>query len=290
MAAFRRIPLANIRPPAQPLRLGIDDVELDELAASIRAIGIKQPLVVKPADNGTFEVVAGHRRYLAALRAGLTSAPCMVEDAGGDVDAIMLHENIRRADLSPVEEAYAFLRAFELVGKDTDKVAELLKVKRELVERRLNLLSGSVEVLEALQAGAISVGVAEELNRMILQSDRLFYLDYAKRGGATVALVRQWRSEANVRAELEERARAAAAGATSPAAPAPAPSYNPDDYTHHAKPHELSASTEVRDCLFCSLKAEEWRMFKVCVCRDCMTEWRRRQLGAAAGDGDGRHP
>lgn len=179
--------------PAAPLRAAIEEGPLDELAESIRELGLLQPLVVRVVGE-KFEVIAGHRRLLATRKVGLPRVACLVVDSGGDdeVIAARLHENIMRRDISPVEEAALYAELYEKL-LDVDLVAKLVKRSRAVVEERLTLLTGDQEVMNQLQAGMISLGVAGQLNKVHDQGVRRYLLEYAVRDGASVEKVRNWR-------------------------------------------------------------------------------------------------
>jgi ParB/RepB/Spo0J family partition protein len=189
-----KIGINELREPAQVARATIDEQGLDELAESIRRVGVINPLTVKEVDGG-YEVVAGHRRLLAARRAGMVALPCLVRSArDADPTAIKLHENLYWQELTPVEEAAFFAELLPTCGNDTDQLAALVKQTRSYVEGRLNLLNGDPEVLAAVAARRISLGVGEELNKIAREKDRRYYLGWAIETGATRSTVRQWRA------------------------------------------------------------------------------------------------
>ena len=195
-----KISIHELREPRQVARATLDEQGLDELAESIRRVGVINPLVVKEVDGG-YEVVAGHRRLLAGRRAGLVALPCLVRSArDADPTAIQLHENLYRQELTPVEEAAFFAELLPGCDNDTDKLCALVKQSRTYVEGRLLLLQGDPEVLAAVEQREISLGVGEELNKIKRETDRHYYLKWAKETGATRATVRTWRqiSEAQV--------------------------------------------------------------------------------------------
>jgi ParB/RepB/Spo0J family partition protein len=179
--------------PEQPLRASIEEGPLVELAESIRQLGLLQPLVVRKSGD-KFEVIAGHRRLLATRMVGLPRVQCLVVDGDSDdeVIAARLHENVYRQDISPVEEAALYAELFEKL-LDVDAVAKLVKRSRTVVEKRLTLLSGDRAVLNAVQSGQISAGVAEQLNKVRSEGVRRYLLEFAIRDGASVEKVRQWR-------------------------------------------------------------------------------------------------
>jgi len=204
-----KIAIAELREPTRVARAALDEAGLDELAASIRKIGLINPLTVKEVDGG-YEVVAGHRRLLAARRAGLVAVPCLVRSKrDADPRALQLHENLYRVELSPVEEAAWFAELLPECGNDTDRLAQLVKQSRNYVESRLLLLQGDAEVLAAAAAHEITLGVAEELNKCVKAEDRAEGLHWARAGQMTVAQAKQWRVTRNL------------AAATPPAVPVP---------------------------------------------------------------------
>lgn len=164
-----------------------------ELAESIREVGLIQPIVVRPVGE-VFEVIAGHRRLLACRSIPLDPVPCAVLDGASDGDtmAARLHENLYRQDMTPVEEAVTYAELFEHLG-DVDKVASMVHRSRDVVERRLALLSGDELVRTALHEKKISAGVAEELNKIAHEQSRRYLLEHAISDGATVSKVREWR-------------------------------------------------------------------------------------------------
>lgn len=197
-----------VDPPPAPIRARMDTLELAELARSIAVVGIIEPLIVVPR-GGRYEVVAGHRRYLAAAAAGLVKLPCVVFDERHTaLDAVQLHENLYREDLNPVEEARRFETLLVTCGDDVDALAALVRQSRDYVETRLLLLSGDGEVRDALATRSISLAVARELNKVRDDAYRKMFLDSAVQGGATAKVVLGWRVRANAGMAAEE-ARAA---------------------------------------------------------------------------------
>src|SRR5579859_5967110 len=180
-----KISITEIFPPAHAARANIDEAQLRELAESMKRVGLIEPLIVERVEGG-FEVIAGHRRLLASQMAGLVTLNCMVrEDSDPPAAALKIQENLYREDLSPVEEAAFYAELFDTLGQDVDKVCELVHQSRNYVEKRLLLLAGDAVVLQALVDKQIVLGVAEEINKIVLQSDRRYYLDWAVRVGAT---------------------------------------------------------------------------------------------------------
>lgn len=217
------IPLEKIRGPELDVRASQDFAGLQELADSIKDIGLLQAPTVKPAGDG-FEIVTGNRRRLACKMLGLAAIKCLVLDAedGGDLVAMRLHENIVRKDMTPVEEAAVYAELFEQAG-DIDKVAAMCHRTRELVERRLALLSGDPGVRDALHEGKIVLTVAEELNQVRDEGTRAYLLRHAIESGVTAETARAWRREyAHVNlSEINAAQPPSAAGVIEPVGPNP---------------------------------------------------------------------
>lgn len=190
---LKEIPLGLIDSPVLPSRSTMDEVALDELAASIRRHGLLQPMVVGRVGD-RFEVIAGHRRFLACGRAGLVVAPAIVyASVDAAKEGLKYAENRFREELSPADEAIWFSELLERdCGGDVDQLCAQLHEKRSYVENRLALLAGDPQVFEALQQGKIKVGVAQQLNRCTHAEYRRWLLHQAIVGGATVAVVVGW--------------------------------------------------------------------------------------------------
>jgi ParB family chromosome partitioning protein len=217
----REIPLWLLDPPPNPSRVGMEEHELEELARSIRLNGLIQPLIVA-RDGARYQIVAGHRRSIAAERAGLVAVECRVyPTVTTALMAVQYAENRFRADLSAAEEAILFSDLLEReAGGDVDALCELIGERRTYVEGRLNLFSGDELVFKALLEKKISIGVAHKLNEIDDQRMCRYYLDAAIRGGATIAVVTGW-----VQQWKQDSQYTASAGA--PPSPSPAPSAVP---------------------------------------------------------------
>lgn len=193
---LREIPIGLIDEPALASRTQMDDAKMDDLVASIRSIGFVSVLVVVQV-GGRYEVVAGHRRRIAAGRAGIVAVPCLVYPSKDDaVEAIQHAENKHREDLNPADESIWFAQLLEKHPEGgTDGVAARVGETRAYVEGRLALLSGCEMTFNALAAGRIGIGVAQELNRCSNPQYRAMLLDQAIRNGATKSIVSGWIAE-----------------------------------------------------------------------------------------------
>lgn len=153
-----------IRPnPYQP-RKDFPEASLDELAASIRQLGIIQPLTVRGLGNGRFELISGERRLRAARRAGLKKVPAYIREADTETMLEMaLVENVQREDLNPVEVALGYQRLIEEIGLTQEDVADKVGKNRTTVSNALRLLRLPPRVQASLRDGSISAGHARAL-------------------------------------------------------------------------------------------------------------------------------
>jgi ParB family chromosome partitioning protein len=160
----RALPVDAITPnPRQP-RSQFDEDELTELAESVRLVGVLQPVVVRPAGDGRWELVMGERRWRAARLAGLDSVPALVRDTPDDDllrDALI--ENIHRAALNPLEEAAAYRQLLDDFGVTHEELASRLGRSRAHVTNTLRLLNLPAEVQTKLAAGVLTAGHARAL-------------------------------------------------------------------------------------------------------------------------------
>jgi len=164
LGGLSSLPIASIEPhPDQPRR-HFDDAALDELAASIAARGVIQPVIVRPLGAGRYQLVAGERRWRAAQRAQLHEIPALVRDLSErEVMALALIENIQREDLNPIEEARAYHRLAESEGMTQADIARMVDKSRSHVANFQRLLSLPDPVLELVETGALSMGHARAL-------------------------------------------------------------------------------------------------------------------------------
>lgn len=164
---LHHLPIESLRSgPWQP-RKHMDPARLEELADSIRVRGIVQPIVVKAAGDGRYEIIAGERRWRAAQVAGLDQVPAIVRDVPDNVAlAIALIENIQRDDLNPVEEARAIARLIEEHEMTHQNVADAIGRSRSAVSNLLRLLELIEPVLQRLEAGELEMGHARALRAL----------------------------------------------------------------------------------------------------------------------------
>jgi ParB family chromosome partitioning protein len=194
---LHELPVADVEPnPNQP-RVHFDEEALTELTESIRAVGVLQPVLVRPLEDGRFQLVAGERRWRAARRAGLSTIPAIVrtaDDAASVEHALV--ENLHREDLSALEEAAAYQQLLDDFGLTHDEVARRVGKSRATVTNTLRLLQLPPRVQQLLNEGRLTAGHAKAL---LALPDRA-----AREALADEAAEQQW----SVRA-VEEAVRAA---------------------------------------------------------------------------------
>ena len=163
-AAATELPVHLLYPnPHQP-RARVREGGLDDLAQSIRAQGVIEPLVVRPRPAGGFEIIAGERRWRAAERAGLASVPVVVRDVDDrQAMAMALIENIQREDLTPLEEARSLKALLAEFAFTHEALAEAVGRSRAAVSNLLRLLNLAPGARELLETGALEMGHARAL-------------------------------------------------------------------------------------------------------------------------------
>lgn len=156
-------PVDKIRPNEDQPRQAFDEDKLKELAESIRANGVMQPILVRRLDGG-YQIIAGERRWRAARMAGLSAVPAMVKEASGTrMLELALIENIQREDLNPLEEAEAYRQLVEEHGLTQEELSERVGRQRSTVANTLRLLKLPEEVRRMLLTGDLSMGHARAL-------------------------------------------------------------------------------------------------------------------------------
>ena len=161
---FAELPVRSIVPNAQQPRQVFDDEALSELVHSIQEVGLMQPIVVRPAKGGGYELVAGERRLRATKKAGFKTIPALIRETADDQmlrDALL--ENLHRAALTPLEEAAAYKQLLEDFGGTQDELATRLGRSRPQISNTLRLLNLPPAVQRRVAAGVISAGHARAL-------------------------------------------------------------------------------------------------------------------------------
>ncbi len=152
--------------PEQP-RLAFDEATLEELAASIREHGVLQPILVRPLDDGRYQLIAGERRWRASKIAGRATIPALVEDIDDDTALeISIIENLQREDISPLDEAAMYDRMIRDHGYSIRKLAEKLGKDKGYLENRLRLADAPPEVRELVSLRKDTLSHAYELMKV----------------------------------------------------------------------------------------------------------------------------
>ena len=178
-ARLIELPIDSLSPnPNQP-RVHFDEATLEELAASIREIGVLQPVLARDLGNGAYQLVAGERRWRAARRAGLATIPAVVRKTD-DLSSVeqALVENLHRQDLTPLEEAAAYQQLIEDFGLTHEQVSARVGKSRSAVTNTLRLMTLPPSIQHLLADGRLSAGHARAL---LGSPDRAFQEDLARR-------------------------------------------------------------------------------------------------------------
>jgi ParB family transcriptional regulator, chromosome partitioning protein len=170
---LRELPVELVKPnPAQP-RKRFDDEALQGLAGSLAERGVVQPILVRPVAGGTYEIVAGERRWRAAQLAGLERIPAVVRDHDDAASLeVALVENMAREDLNPVEEARAVAALVEELGLSREDVGKRVGRSRVAISNLLRILDLPDETLELLESGRLTEGHGRALLMAPDQADR----------------------------------------------------------------------------------------------------------------------
>ncbi len=156
------IKIVDIEPNPEQPRSDFDEESLEELAMSIKEHGVITPIIVKRADNGFYQIVAGERRWRASKKAGLKKIPAIVKEFTDiQTQEVALIENLQRKDLNPVEEALGYKKLMEDFSLTQEEIAQKMGKSRSSVANSLRLLALSEEVLALVRKGELSFGHAK---------------------------------------------------------------------------------------------------------------------------------
>ncbi len=236
---LRELRVELISPNSKQPRRHFDELALQALADSLSERGVLQPVLVRPKSGGTYEIVAGERRWRAAQLAGLESIPALVRERD-DAEAIELAliENMARADLSPIEEAHACAALVEELGLTREEVGRRVGRSRVAVSNLMRLLDLPDEVIELLQAGTLSEGHGRAL---------LLAEDHAARATLARSAVQEGWSVRIV--EARARVQNGASAQQAPGSPR-------ERMTGSTHPDQQQAAKEIADALGAALGAE----------------------------------
>lgn len=173
-SGLREVPVDDISPNPEQPRQHFDEDALGELADSIAARGVLQPLLVSQAEEGGFFLIAGERRWQAARRAGLKKVPCLIKEAApADRLALALIENIQRQDLNPLEEAEAYTRLSQDYGLSQEDIAGAVGRDRATVANYMRLIRLPEAIQGDLVAGRLTMGHARALLGLLDRPEQL---------------------------------------------------------------------------------------------------------------------
>lgn len=198
MAEVMEIPVEKIRVGDNVLRMEFEDETLDDLRASIRRIGIIVPLLVS-AEGDEYTLVAGHRRFKAAVLEGLKAVPAIIRDISAiDTKEVSFAENLFRQDLTPVEVAAGLKDVLDKETMTVDELAAAMHRSRHWVTSMVDMLAWPDDVLQSIHAGWLSVSAGSNLALINDDTYRDFLLRNAHENGAsartTAAWLQAWRS------------------------------------------------------------------------------------------------
>ena len=186
------VPIANIRDPKFVARDKFDKEALQELMDSIEQHGLIHAIRVKTVRGG-YEVVAGHRRFLAHKKLKMKEIRAEIVDASEvENEIVKLHENKKREELSDVDEARSFEHLKKISGKTNKQIAKEANVSEGYVTQKLAILKYPDFLFNAIQTGQITFSAARELIRITDKKVLEDYVDHACRSGITPKVAKQW--------------------------------------------------------------------------------------------------
>lgn len=189
---LQQISLDQIDDPYEPMRTAMDEEKLDELAASIKAHGLIQPITLR-AREGRFEVIAGHRRFKAARRAGMVLVPAIVRNIDEqEADAQRIHENLFREDINPVDEARHIRLMVDKHGMEPAALARMTGKSESYLRARYDLLEYPAYLIAAVEAELVGLTAAAWLAKIDDDRVREEYTRFAAQGGITAKRAEAW--------------------------------------------------------------------------------------------------
>lgn len=208
-SAINEIAIDLIKPnPDQP-RINFDEEALEELATSIRELGIIQPLTLRSVEAGTYMIISGERRYRAAKLAGLDTVPAYVRTANdSELTEMALIENIQREDLNAIEIALTFRKLIDQYNLTQERLSERIGKKRATIANFLRLLKLPAEVQLGLRDKAVDMGHARALLSVEKPTMQLKLYNEILKKGLSVRQVEQRAKEMNEEGSTEPKAPA----------------------------------------------------------------------------------
>ena len=208
-SAINEIAIDLIKPnPDQP-RINFDEEALEELATSIRELGIIQPLTLRSAEAGTYMIISGERRYRAAKLAGLDTVPAYVRTANdSELTEMALIENIQREDLNAIEIALTFRKLIDQYNLTQERLSERIGKRRATIANFLRLLKLPAEVQLGLRDKAVDMGHARALLSVEKPTMQLKLYNEILKKGLSVRQVEQRAKDMNEEGSTEQKAPA----------------------------------------------------------------------------------
>ncbi len=184
---FTAVPIGNLEPNRFQPRSLFDESGLEELAESIRAQGVVQPIVVTPKDDKSFTIIAGERRWRAAQRAKLETVPVVIREVDDDQQMLemALVENVQRADLNPIEEAEAYRMLGERFALSQEEIAGRVGKGRTTVTNALRLLRLPEDIQDFMREGRLTAGQARPLLAITDRAQQVEIAENAIKQGLT---------------------------------------------------------------------------------------------------------
>jgi len=245
---MREIGLDLIDEPGGVVRMDIDPEEIQDLADNIAAVGLLQPIMVRPHGD-RFEVVEGHRRFLAHRVLERKAIVCIIREMDDVLCALArASENLCRVDISPIEEAAIYADLRDNHGLTVSQIGKRMSKSPGIVKRRLDLLKMPPQLQKAIHKKQINYSVAEELWSLGEIEPIDYYLGFAIDHGATQTVVRGWVKDWKDSKRRESSGAAGGGGVASPMQSRPY--YVPCDLCNG--PMELGTETILRTCPKCT--------------------------------------
>lgn len=227
MAQIKYINLADLILPTFQAHQQVPKSYIEEIAESIKSIGIIEPLIVRDTPKG-IEIVAGCVRYRAAILAGLKAAPCINMSLDPKAAEILkLHENVKRIPLDHVDQGNSFIMMMDVFGMTELEISDSVGKSIAYISQHISLVKVDNELTKAVKAGFISFSQARELMRVDDKVERMRLLSYCQNDGATVEVLRRW---------VQEYLRDSAVK--------PSSRENPPEYSYGPQEHNISRNCE----------------------------------------------
>jgi len=196
MSKIEYINLADLNLPEFQAHSYTPREQIQELAESIKQIGIIEPLIVRDSDQG-IEIVAGCLRYQAAILAGLKAAPCINMSLDPkSAEILKLHENVKRIPLDHIDQGMTFIMMMEEFNMTEKSIAECVGKSIAYISQHVSLVRIDNELTKAVKDGSISFSQARELMRLNDKYERMRLLSFCQNDGATVQVLQRWVQEA----------------------------------------------------------------------------------------------